>query len=116
MTRAKTKLSEEKILTKAEVLARTKGLPKDRARSVVCALLGHSRVQSTCFGYYNCCRCDAQIGDSLASIYPEAAQAVVLDHNCTTCRKNAKMLTWRDLLLLPSAVTKYVRKLGVSRG
>lgn len=88
-------------LTKREVLARIKGLEPRIAEATVCALVGHSRIQTHCFGYYNCARCGQQVGDTLAGSYSGAEKAVVVGHNCDTCRENAKALTWRDTLLAP---------------
>lgn len=97
--------------TQTEVEARIEGLGRD-AEAVVCALLGHSRVQSACFGYYNCCRCEAQVGDALGSTYSAALLAVVLDHHCDVCRENAKSLTWRDTFRLPMAALEYLALLA----
>lgn len=91
-------MKAKKQMTKAEVLRRVRGLDKDARNATVCALVGHSRIQSTCFGYYNCGRCDAQVGDTLGSIYSGAKRAVVIGHDCPTCRENAELLTWRDTL------------------
>lgn len=88
-------------MSKRDVLTRVRGLDVARRNATICALVGHSRIQSACFGYYNCGRCDAQVGDTLGSSYPGAALAVVIGHDCETCRRNAKMLTWRDTLYAP---------------
>jgi hypothetical protein len=88
-------------VTKREVQSRIRGLDADTQKRMVCALVGHSRIQSFCFGYFNCGRCGEQVGDSLGGVYPEAAQAVVIGHNCEACQKNAETLTWRDTLLAP---------------
>jgi hypothetical protein len=88
-------------MTKREVMERVRGLSQEERNQVVCALVGHSRIQTSFFGYYYCGRCNAQVGDSLGSIYPSAAAVVVVGHNCETCRANAKTLTWRDKLFAP---------------
>ena len=82
-------------LTKKDVRARIQGLPEDTTKAMICALVGHSRIQTTCFGYYYCGRCDAQVGDTLASTY-DARGVVIVGHDCEVCRKHAKTLTWRD--------------------
>src|SRR6185503_1499613 len=87
--------------TEAEVLARVEGLTDDQAKAVVCALVGHSRIQDHCFGYYTCARCGAQLGDALGGVYSAANRAVVVGHDCPVCRENAKELTWRDTLMAP---------------
>jgi hypothetical protein len=63
-----------KKITLKEVKERIKGLDAKTAKSVVCSLVGHSRIQEFCFGYYTCARCGAQVGDSLGSMYPEPKQ------------------------------------------
>jgi (p)ppGpp synthase/HD superfamily hydrolase len=82
-------------------MSRLQGLDADSKKSVLCALVGHSRIQTYCFGYFNCARCCAQVGDSLGGVYPQAESVVIVGHDCKTCRKNAKELTWRDTLLSP---------------
>lgn len=76
-------------------------LDKETRNRVVCSLIGHSRIQTACFGYFNCGRCGAQVGDTLASSYPGAGTAVVVGHACKTCRKNYRACTWKDRLYTP---------------
>lgn len=90
--------------TRASFLKRVKAMgkmDKEKRNAVVCALIGHSRIQSTCFGYYHCGRCDAQVGDTLGSVYVGAEKAVVIGHNCKTCRANYKACGWQDKLYVP---------------
>ena len=94
------------MMSQAEVKRRTKGLGPADAKAVVCALVGHSRIQTHCFGYYYCARCEAQVGDSLGSAYSAASTVVIVGHNCKMCRKNAKRLTWRDRMLSPKPFAK----------
>lgn len=87
-----------------ELLAKLEGLgplSDDQRNRVVCALIGHSRIQNLCFGYYSCGRCGAQVGDSWGSVYPEADNVVIIGHNCDTCRKNYEQCTWKDTLFVP---------------
>lgn len=91
-------------MSKKQLLAKIKALGQisdEQRNSIVCALIGHSRIQTLCFGYYSCGRCGDQVGDTLASVYPGAETAVVVGHNCKVCRKNAEMPTWRDRLFAP---------------
>lgn len=95
MTETKTK----EIKNAKELRAILETLPienKDHRNSIVCSLIGHSRIQTQCFGYYNCARCEAQLGDTLASVYSYAEEVVVDGHNCSKCRKNWKKCTWKD--------------------
>jgi ribosomal protein L37AE/L43A len=91
-----------KKVTLKEVKERIKGLDDKTAKHIVCALVGHSKIQNFCFGYYTCARCGAQVGDNLGSIYPGADTAVVVGHNCSICRKNFKKCTWKDTFLSPT--------------
>lgn len=93
-------------ITEEQVRARIDGMDEETQKRVVCALAGHSRIQTAFFGYFYCGRCGEQVGDTLASIYPGAAKAVVVGHDCDTCRKNAETLTWRDTLLTPDPFPK----------
>lgn len=93
--------------TKVEVQRRIKGLPIDQQRSMLCALVGHSRIHSFCFGYHHCQRCGAMLGDSLAGAYSDSS-AVYPIHlqraepiNGCHCAENVKTLTWRDTWLTP---------------
>jgi hypothetical protein len=90
----------EKKWTLKEVKARIAGLDEVTQKSVVCALVGHSNIITGCLGYWNCGRCDAQIGDSLGGSFQPVNQ-VIIGHDCKTCRANAKKLTWKDTFLAP---------------
>lgn len=93
------------IKTKKELMERLRGmgdLSREQKAEVVCALIGHSRIQTHCLGYYNCARCDQQTGDALGGAYPGAEKAVVVGHNCEVCRDNYKECTWRDKYLAPN--------------
>lgn len=70
-------------------------------KEIVCSLIGHSNIMKACFGYHHCGRCDALVGDSLGGAY-QNPEAVYVGHNCETCRKNYKELTWQDTFLAPS--------------
>ena len=87
-------------VTEEVVCQRVLGMPLDTQRSIVCAIVGHSKVQTVFFGYYNCARCGEQVGDKLGSVYDDK-EVVVVGHDCPVCRANAAKLTWKDTLLLP---------------
>ena len=72
----------------------------------VCSLIGHSRICTTCFGYRYCGRCGVQVGDNLMSVDPGREAAVIIGHNCQTCRENYKRLTWRDKAYTPDPFVK----------
>ena len=93
-------------LTRTQVLARLKGLQSGQQRSVVCALMGHSRIVTTCFGYVYCGRCEAQVGDMLGGVFCGAQEAVIVGHDCATCRSNCKVLAWYDKFLVKNPFTK----------
>lgn len=90
----------KKITTQADlekVLSRIPGWNG----ATVCSLIGHSRISIHCFGYRYCARCEALVGDSLGSIDTGAEQAVIVGHNCPTCRANFEKLTWQDKVYAP---------------
>lgn len=95
-------------MTQAQLKRKLKGIPSENVAAVTCALIGHSRVQTQCFGYWNCARCDAQVGDTLGSTYQGAMMAVAVDHYCDTCRDNAPSLTWKDRFGLSAKVLAYL--------
>lgn len=72
----------------------------NKIKSVFCAIFGHSRIQTTFFGYYYCGRCGDQLGDTLAGVYP-ANTVVIKNHNCKVCFKNYKKCSWKDKFLVP---------------
>ena len=92
-------------MTKTEVLQRIKGLDEKTQKKMVCALAGHSRIQTTFFGYFYCGRCGEQVGDKLAASY-DSSQVVVVGHDCQQCHENAKAFTWKDTLLAPDPFVK----------
>lgn len=83
-------------------------VPKARKKAVLCSLVGHSNITEGCFGYVHCARCGAQIGDSLAGVYSNDKE-VRVGHNCRTCRKNYRALTWRDKWMTPNPFKKEKR-------
>ena len=73
----------------------------EKLKAVFCALFGHSRIQSGCFGYWYCGRCGQQLGDSLAGAY-SVKDFVIIGHGCDKCRANYKKCTWKDKFLTPN--------------
>lgn len=71
---------------------------EETEKDIVCALIGHSRIQYTCMGYFNCARCGAQVGDPLAGYY-DASHVVIVGHDCDVCRKNFETCTWKDTFM-----------------
>lgn len=99
-----------KKLTEKQLMAKLKALGKidDETRNeVTCALIGHSRIQTACFGYFNCGRCRAQVGDNLAGVY-DASTVVVIGHKCDVCQKNYETTDWRDRLFVPDPFAEEV--------
>jgi hypothetical protein len=101
----KTKTPKTKKIETASALkkklAALGNISDQQKREIACSLIGHSRIQSTCFGYYNCGRCGAQLGDTLGSFYGGAEEAVVIGHKCKTCEKNFSECTWKDTFMCP---------------
>jgi hypothetical protein len=70
-----------------------------------CIFFGHSNIISNCFGYVYCGRCGEQTRDTLSGYYRNP-KAVVIGHNCDTCKANYKKLTWKDKFLTPNPFKK----------
>jgi hypothetical protein len=91
-------VNEEELRAKLAALG---PLTDEQRREVTCALIGHSRICTVCFGYRYCGRCGGQLGDSIGSIDPGASDAVIVGHSCDTCRDNYAKCTWVDTLWAP---------------
>lgn len=91
-------------------------LDEDTKKSVVCSLIGHSRIHTNCFGYKYCARCGNQVGDSLGGYYDGEGNVLIWqpidddgnlmpyrlhDDNCEQCRKLLSEFTFRDTYLVP---------------
>lgn len=105
----------KEIKSKEELLVILKKLPienKDHRNSVICSLIGCSRISTTCFGYRNCGRCGTQLGDSLGSVDWGIKEAVIIGHNCPECRANYKKCDWKDKLYVknPFITPKITKK------
>ncbi|RQZ89920.1 hypothetical protein DF053_08735 [Burkholderia cepacia] len=87
-------------ITQEQVEQRIAGLDEETRKRMTCALVGHSRIVTTCFGYVYCARCDDQIGDTLGGIF-NLDVYVIVGHACPTCRDNFERMNWRDTLLTP---------------
>lgn len=72
-------------------------LPEDQRNSVVCAMIGHSKIVFLCFGEVSCGRCNHPIGDTLMGSY-DLSKCVIVGHDCDNCHSNYKALTWQDKL------------------
>lgn len=70
-----------------------------KIKSIICVLIGHSRIESTFFGYHYCGRCGDQTGDSLVSIY-SGEDSVIIGHNCDKCRENYSKMNWKHKLFV----------------
>lgn len=89
-------------------LAKLKEILPDRSdKSLVCEIVGHTRVVSMCFGYVHCARCEEQIGDTLAGAFDNAS-TVIVGHECDTCVKNYEKLKWHEKYLTPNPFTKEI--------
>ena len=103
----RSKKQKEFGMTRAQVLERLKGIPTAAKGRVVCALVGHSRIVSQCFGFVHCERCEAQIADKQGGAgFLGASECVQVGHNCPTCRKNYRTMDWHDKLLVKNPFTK----------
>lgn len=92
------KITKKGFLEKLSLLG---DVDLDTKKKIVCAMIGHSNIQTTCFGYVYCGRCGDQVGDVLGSCYTNDKQ-VIVGHNCQTCQDNYEKLTWKDKLFAPT--------------
>lgn len=92
------KITKKQLLGRIALLG---NLTEEQQKRVVCAIIGHSNIQTTCFGYVYCGRCGDQVGDYIASCYENDKQ-VVVGHGCDLCKTNYKKLTWKDKLFAPT--------------
>ena len=102
-------MKKKEIKTKQELLKILKTLPitdKDHRNSVICSLIGHSNISTTCFGYRNCGRCGDQLGDSLGGVDYGIKEAVIVGHKCKVCKENYKKCDWKDKLYVPDPFKK----------
>ncbi|MNJ68546.1 hypothetical protein D3C77_648020 [compost metagenome] len=91
-------MTELELQAKLEALG---PLTDEQRNEIVCSLVGHSLIQTYCFGYYNCARCGEQMGDSLMGRYSKAEQTVIVGHDCGLCRANYAELGWEHKIFTP---------------
>lgn len=112
-------------MDQVEVEKRIEGLEPKQAKAVVCALIGHSKIVTTCMGYIYCGRCGEQTGDSLAGS-SSTKDNVIVGHDCPVCRANFAKCDWRDTFMAAdpcdptkvkemAAAAETVKKLRASR-
>lgn len=78
---------------------------KEKIKAIFCVLFGHSKIQTTFFGYFYCGRCGVQVGDSLGGYYVPK-EVVIVGHNCKKCRANYKKCTWKDKFMVKNPFVK----------
>lgn len=92
-------MEQEELQKKLDLL----GLTDDqKIKDIVCSLIGHSKIQTACFGYFYCARCGGQLGDALASTYEDAPNVVIVGHKCDVCEANYSKCTWQDKFMCPN--------------
>lgn len=102
-TTSKKKITRRELMQKLELLKPFKS--KEQRNEIVCALIGHSRIIDTWFGYQNCARCNELLGDTLGGV-GIGGDYVIVGHNCKTCRKNYKKFKWEDKIYCPNPFKK----------
>lgn len=68
-------------------------------KRILCAIFGHPRISTVCFGYVSCARCSAQIGDTLAGAY-DLSHDILQGHDCPQCNKIYRSLKWHEKLMV----------------
>lgn len=102
-------ITMSEIKTEKDLMKKLKALGEltnEQRNGIVCSLVGHSRIQEQCFGYYTCARCNEQLGDALGGVYPGAEKAVIVGHKCATCEKNYNETTWKDRIFCRDPFTE----------
>ena len=102
-------MKSKEIKTKEELLKILAKIPiknKTQRNELICSLIGHSKISTTFWGYRYCGRCKTQLGDSLGSIDYGAKDAVIIGHNCKTCKENFEKCNWKDKLYVKYPFSK----------
>jgi DNA-directed RNA polymerase subunit RPC12/RpoP len=90
------KMNQKELQEKIDFLQ----VDEETQKKVACSLIGHSNIQTHCFGYYSCARCGEQVGDALGGVYSNP-DVVIVGHKCGTCIENYKKTTWKDTFMCP---------------
>ena len=91
------RMNEDELKNKLKILELD---DDDATKRVACSLIGHSKIQTSFFGYFYCARCGDQVGDALGSIY-DTTGVVIVGHACDVCRENYEKCTWQDTFMCP---------------
>jgi hypothetical protein len=65
-----------------------------KLKRIFCAIFRHSNIETFCFGYHYCARCNEQLGDSLGGAYRNPNGVFVcckdmrINHRCISCQAN----------------------------
>ena len=100
-------------MTLEEVKSRIAGLDKEAQQKMVCAMVGHSRLLTQCFGYHYCARCDAQVGDSLGGSFSDPDNKIglaIINCACEKCSSSYANFTWKDLFMVPEKTLSTAKK------
>ena len=73
-------------------------ITEKQRNKIICSLIGHSHICTSFMGYRYCGRCNEELGDNLGGYDTGVKDAVLVGHNCKTCRRNYIDCTWKDKL------------------
>ena len=91
----------------------TKQLTQEQKARIYCVKNGHAKYVTNFFGYVYCGRCGEQLGDKLASIYPDADKVAVVEcekHPCKICDAIIKKLSPVDKEIFRRLVKDHKKK------
>lgn len=93
-------------MRKAELLKKLKILEPqstEQRNSIVCSLIGHSKIRTFFFGYNYCGRCKQELGDSLGGIWKQTVEYIE-GHTDEECLNALKNMGWEDKLYVPKKI------------
>ena len=96
-----------------EVKSRIGGIDEEVQQKMVCAMVGHSRLLTQCFGYHHCARCGAQVGDSLGGSFRDVDNKMgltIINCACEKCSTSYAAFTWKDLFMVSKKILGTAKK------
>ena len=100
------KLTQKQLKEKLAILEPDS---KWQRNSLVCSLVGHSRIRTLFFGGNYCARCETQLGDSLDGAWQQTDEYIE-GHDDKECLEALAKMGWQDKLYVPKNIYATNRK------